>query len=100
MAVRFLADACRRQAIVRGCLRREPAMDFMSAKIARLDGMDDLEVLALASRLGRILVSDRRSPGLLVRQRERIADVIDSLVLIWSASASEEWENGIFYLPL
>src|SRR6266576_1666637 len=69
---------------VRGAGRREPRMSFRSAQAARLDGMADPAVLALAADEGRILVShdfqtmpkyfrqftqDRRSPGvLLIRQ--------------------------------
>ena len=46
--LRFLADASLNHAIVSGCLRREPAMDFLSANDASLDGVPDPEVLALA----------------------------------------------------
>jgi hypothetical protein len=34
----FLADASLRHAIVSGCLRREPQIDFMSAHRAKLEG--------------------------------------------------------------
>jgi hypothetical protein len=37
---------------------------------------------------------------LLARQSAPIAPVIDSLVLIWSASEAEEWRGGVWYLPL
>jgi hypothetical protein len=37
---------------------------------------------------------------LLVRQTHPIAPLIDSLVLIWSASEAEEWQNQIRFLPL
>ena len=45
--VRFLADASLHDAIVGGCLRREPAMDFLSANEARLQGVSDPEALVL-----------------------------------------------------
>src|SRR5262245_51605924 len=110
--VRFLADASLHDAIVSGCLRREPAMDFLSASHARLEGLADPQVLELAAQQGRIFVtSDLRtmprhfgdfvvahgySPGvLLVSQRTPLADVIDALVLIWVASEAPEWENRI-----
>ena len=35
--VRFLADASLRYAIVTGCARREPAIDFLSAQSAKRD---------------------------------------------------------------
>ena len=43
--VRFLADASLHHAIVTGCARREPAIDFLSAQSAKLDGMSDPDVL-------------------------------------------------------
>jgi hypothetical protein len=46
---RFLADACLRDAIVSGCLRSEPAIDYHSANDASLAEVPDPEVLALAA---------------------------------------------------
>ena len=54
--IRFLAEADLNDAIVSGCLRREPAMDFLSAKDAILEGVPDLRLLALAAEQDRILV--------------------------------------------
>src|ERR1700722_12498193 len=54
--VRFLADASLNDAIVTGCLRREPAIDFLSAQEARLEGGPDPNVLAFATKETRILV--------------------------------------------
>ncbi len=55
--VRFLADASLHHAIVTGCARREPAIDFLSAQSAKLDGMSDPDVLGIAASQGRILVT-------------------------------------------
>lgn len=49
MKVRFLADADLNKAILNGVIRREPAVDFLTAQAARLSGMRDPEVLALAA---------------------------------------------------
>ena len=115
--VRFLADANLRHAIVTGCLRREPAIDFLSARAAKLEGMSDLDVLALAAAQSRILVThDFRtmprhfaellgtgatSPGvLLVKQHTALAPAIEDLVLIWTASTPEDWINRIIVVPL
>ena len=57
MKIRFLADADLNKAIVTGVLRREPTVDFLTAQAAGLRGLKDPEVLALAAKLGRILVS-------------------------------------------
>ena len=115
--VRFLADASLHHAIVSGCARREPAIDFLSAHTANLHGLTDPVVLALAATQGRILVSHdfrtmprhfatflstgRSTPGVfLVKQRTPLADVIEELVLIWTASEPEEWVDRIVEIPL
>ena len=115
--IRFLADADLNFAIVSGCLRREPAMDFLSAKDANLEGVSDPEVLTLAAAQGRILVSHDfqtmpqhfanflqshgSSPGvLLTPQHLPIGDAIEELALIWAASDADEWRNRIQRIPL
>jgi uncharacterized protein DUF5615 len=115
--IRFLADADLNEAIVSGCRRREPSMDFLSAGDAGLEGVPDPEVLALAGEQKRILVSHDfqtmpqhfgdflqgggSSPGvLLVPQHLSIADAIEEIVLIWGASDVEEWRNRILRIPL
>jgi hypothetical protein len=96
--------------------RREPALDFQSATEAGLAGLDDLQVLALAAREGRILVThDRRTmPGhfaefivsgtsagvLLIPQYLSVAAAVDDLLLIWHATEAEEWSDRIRSLPL
>lgn len=114
--IRFLADASLRDAIVSGCLRREPTIDFLSASDANLEGVPDPAVLALAAAEGRILVtSDWKtmprhfadfleaggcSAGVfLVKQHRAVADVIEALLLVWAASDSEEWKNRILEIP-
>lgn len=57
MKVRFQADADLKHAIVRATLRREPVIDFQNAVAAGLTGRDDIEVLTIAAREGRVLVS-------------------------------------------
>jgi hypothetical protein len=37
---------------------------------------------------------------LMVKQSDPVGPVIASLVLIWSASEAEEWENYVCFLPL
>ena len=47
------------------------------------------------------LAAGQSMPGLLmVAQSEPIGPVIDSLVLIWSASEAEEWADQVRFLPL
>jgi Domain of unknown function (DUF5615) len=62
MRIRFQADADLNQIIVAAVLRRLPEADFRTATDGGLEGLHDLEVLALAARDGRLLVtSDRQT---------------------------------------
>jgi hypothetical protein len=116
VSIRYQADADLKISIVMGTLRREPAIDFQTARRAGLAGLSDAEVLELAAKEGRIVVShDRKtmprhfaafvaagnsSPGLfLVQQDADLRRVIDALVLIWAASEPREWENTIQDIP-
>jgi Domain of unknown function (DUF5615) len=113
--VRFQADADLRQAIVAGVIRRKPNLDFQSANEAGLEGIKDSEVLAIAARNGRVLVThDRKtmptefghfiisqtSSGVLVlSQNLPISEAIDAIILVWEASIAEEWMNQIMTFP-
>ena len=115
MTPRFLADADLKRAIVSGVKRRELGVDFRSAHAAGLDGMDDPDVLAIAAREDRILVSHdfgtmprhfrdfvsrQPSPGVfLISQDLPVAAAVEMLILIWAASGAVEWENQLTYLP-
>ena len=116
MSVRFLADADLNYAIVEGVRLREPSVDFKTANDAGLEALSDLEVLEVAAREGRVLVShDKstmpvhfasrvaaglRSPGvLLALPSAPVGAIIESLVIIWSASEEKEWSDQIHYLP-
>ncbi len=116
MRPRFLADADLNQKIVADLCRREPTMDFQTAVEAGTIALSDPDVLALAARAGRILVThDRRtmlasfkgfvearnSPGvIIVTQQLGIAAAIEDLLLIWAASDLEEWQNKVGYVPI
>ena len=116
MSIRFLSDADLNQAIVDGVRLREPALDFLSAVGAGLEGMSDHAVLDLAANQGRILVSHdastmpvhfmrflnegKYSPGVfLVPQDAVIRDVVDAILLVWLASSPIDWTNRIHRLP-
>lgn len=114
--VRFQADADLRQVIVTGVIRGQPDLDFRSAHEARLEGIKDSEVLWIAARDERVLVTHdrktmptefgqfimtRRSFGLIIlSQRMPVGEAIDALILVWEASISEEWIDQIMTLPL
>ena len=116
MKVRFQADADLNQVIVLALVRREPAIDFQTAMAAGLAGLSDRDVLAMASREGRVLVTHNQrtmprhfaefiateaSAGLLVvPQHLPLSTSVEELLLIWSASEADEWINRVCYLPL
>jgi hypothetical protein len=114
--VLYQADADLNEDIVTGVCRRAPKIDFQTAHEAHLAGMSDSEVLALAAREGRILVThdrktmpyhfgefikSQKSPGLLIiPQHTELLPVIEDLILIWSASEAEEYIDSVRALPL
>jgi Domain of unknown function (DUF5615) len=116
MKPRFLADADFNHKIIAGLRRRELAIDFQTASQGGVVGQPDPEVVLIAARADRILVShDRRtmpghfvrftetqsSPGLiLVSQKIDIGVAIEDLLLIWAASESEEWRDKIGFVPI
>ena len=117
MKVRFLADADLNKAIVTGVLRREPAVDFLTAQGAGLRGLKDPEVLALAAEQKRVLVSHDAGtmPGhlrrfleagnpcsgvFLIPQSLEVGVAIEELLLIWLVSEAEEWNSRLEWLPL
>ena len=86
-------------------------------KNAGMRGVKDPFILDLAAKQERIAIShDRRTmarffldrvalgkpnPRLfIVPQRSAVAEVIESLLLIWTASQAVEWRDLIVYLPL
>jgi hypothetical protein len=116
MKVRFQADADLNEVLVKAVLRREPGIDVQTARAAGLAGLADGDVLALAARSGRLLLThDRKtmprhfaefivaqsSAGvLIVPQKLPISQAVEELILVWVASEAEEWINRIYSLPL
>lgn len=114
--VRFQADADLNEAIVKGVIRRQPAINFQTATKASLEGLKDAEVLALSAKQQRILVThDRRTMPmefaafiansqstrvLIVSRKTALETVIEELVLIWSLTSPDEWVDRIAKIPL
>jgi hypothetical protein len=117
VTVSFLADEDLDNDIIRGLRAREPAIDILDVKTAGLRGTGDSELLSLAAEQNRILIThDRQTmtrhfyqrvhdgklvPGLFIlpQRQSAIGEVIESLLLVWTASQAEEWRNQIAYLP-
>ena len=117
MTVRFLADEDLRDSIIQVLRSREPALDILDVKSAGLRGTKDPVLLDIAAEQGRILITQDRntmtahfwerlaagksSPGLFVvpDQPSAIGEIIEWLLLVWTASQAEEWQDRIVYLP-
>jgi hypothetical protein len=108
---KFIADNDLNQDIVAGLRLREPALGFWSASEGGTRDRSDPEVLAIAARAGRILVShdantmiahfkrfvaNRASPGLLiVGQRMPIGQAIDEILFLWLGSDANRCRNQV-----
>jgi predicted nuclease of predicted toxin-antitoxin system len=109
MKVRFQADADFSQRIVSAVRRQEPTIDFQTAQALGLRGLDDLNVLALAAREGRVLVShdlttmpdhfakfvetDTSAGLLIIRQKVSIRRALEELLHVWIESEANDWLN-------
>jgi predicted nuclease of predicted toxin-antitoxin system len=116
MPIRFQADADLNQVIVSAVVRRMPAIEFRTAMSAALAGLKDQDVLAVAARDGRVLVThdqatmprhfaefvrSQHSPGVIVvPQHVPVREVADDLILIWTATEANEWVDRIAFLPI
>lgn len=116
MKVRFQADNDLDERIITATRRLEPAIEFQRAtEIGLHFGVSDDQVLALAAKDGRVLVThDRKtmpdhferfitkqaSPGLIIiSQTLSVGKAASWLHLIWGASEAEEYVNSIYSLP-
>jgi predicted nuclease of predicted toxin-antitoxin system len=103
--------------LIEGLRRREPTVKWLRARDVGLAASSDDEVLAYAAGQGMIVVSHdvntmsavgrrRVAAGepmaglLLTKQSNAVQRVVDSLILIWSASDAEEWHGVVAFLPL
>lgn len=116
-AIRFLTDEDFREAIIGGLRRRVTGIDMLTAPEAGTLGFEDPDVLAFAARQGRILLTHdthtmpdhfaaflmgvQHSPGVfMIPQLLPIGRAIDAVVLVWAASAPDEWRDQCLRLPL
>jgi uncharacterized protein DUF5615 len=117
VSIRFLADEDINAHIVQGLRTREPAIDILDVKTGGLRGMQDPDLLELAAHQDRILITcdrhtmtqyfrdrlDAGKPGtalfVLPQAPSAVGEIVESLLLIWTASQAEEWRNRIVYLP-
>ena len=115
--LRLLADENLNHDLVRGVLRRHPALDLVRIQDVGLGEVDDQAILDWAARERRLVLTHdantmpafayeriRRKqamPGMfVVKQRAALATVIDDLLILAECSATEEWDGRVIYLPL
>jgi len=117
--VRYLIDESARLSVVAALRRAEPTMDVWRVGQASMPpfGTLDPDILVFCEQQQRVLVSlDRASMldhvaahhatgghtwgVLLVTRRCTLRQLLDDLILIWTASEAEEWCDTIHYLPL
>jgi hypothetical protein len=114
---RFLINHDFNEHIVRGIERVEPTIQFLRAREAGLERSPDDEVLTFAARERWIVTShdvntmsaaayQRLENGLpisglfLIPQRAAVKEIIDEIILIWSASDANDWADRVTFLPL
>ncbi len=117
--VRFLIDEDLRLSVIAALHRLEPAMDVHRIGQPGMPAFasSDSDLLTFCETSQRMLVSRDRAtmPGeiakhhaagrrtwglLLVTRRCSFRQLLDDMVLIWSASEAEEWQDAVHYLPI
>lgn len=114
---RFIADADLDEGLIRGLLRVEPGVDFLTAADGGTRGLTDREIIELAVAMDRVIVSHDRStmtaefyrflneghssPGLIiVRQTADEGQVIYNLRVVWAASLEADWRDQVIWVPM
>jgi len=114
--VKWLADECFDNDIVRGLFRRSPGFDLIRAQdVSEIAGRDDKTLLAWAAEHERVvlthdlatmvasLVLHRQPPSsaiVLVPDSLAIGQAIDEVLLLDQCSKPSDWAAGVIYLPL
>ena len=116
--MKWLADECFDNDIIRGLLRRSPALDLIRAQdVSAIAGGDDEKLLAwatqnkrvvlthdLATMVPAILLQKQRGSGctpvVLVPDSLPIGAVIEDIDLLDQCSKASDWAACVVYLPL
>jgi hypothetical protein len=98
VTVRFLADE-NYAPIMDGLRSREPTIDILDVKTAGLRGTKDPALLdEIAGRDRRVVGKPIPGVFLVPDRPSAIGDIIEWLVLVWSACTAEEWRDRIEYV--
>jgi hypothetical protein len=115
--IKLLVDEDFDNTILRGVLRRRPALDIVRVQDVGLSGADDREVLEWAATAGRVLLTHDVNtmkthayaritaghpvPGVFaVGQDLPISAAIDEIILLAECSLPGDWEGQVRHLPL
>jgi predicted nuclease of predicted toxin-antitoxin system len=114
--VKWLADECFDNDIVRGLLRRSPDFDLVRAQdVSEVAGRDDERLFAWAGKNGRVVLTHdlatmvpaiqlQGQPELcaivLVPDSLPIGRIIEGVLLLDQCSREADWTAGVSYLPL
>ncbi|NET62182.1 MAG: hypothetical protein F6K47_40565 [Symploca sp. SIO2E6] len=113
----FLADENFNNQIVRGILRRNPAVDLVRVQDVGLSQTDDRVILEWAAQQHRVMLTHDVEtmtryayervqagfpmPGVFeINRNVPIGLAIEEILLIAEASFEGEWEGRVIYLPL
>jgi len=116
MRPRFLADHNLNELIIDWLFRDEPAAEFVRVREVGLAQASDDQILAYAADASMIVVTndvntmigfatERMGSGqsfaglIVVRRRQPLRKVVESLQLIWAATEAEEWPGRIEFIP-
>src|SRR5437667_2428524 len=116
MRPKFLADHNLNQLIIDWLFRDEPAAEFTRVLDVGLARAPDDQILAYAATASMIVVTndvntmigfavERMASGhpfaglIVVRRRQPLRKVVESLQLIWTATEAEEWPGRIEFIP-
>jgi hypothetical protein len=114
--VKWLADECFDNDIVRGLLRRSPDFDLVRAQdVSEVAGRDDETLLAWAGKNGRVVLTHDLAtmvPAFQLQSQSEfcaivlvpdslpIGRIIEDVLLLDQCSRESDWTAGVIYLPL
>ena len=116
--MKWLADECFDNDIIRGLLRRSPGLDIVRAQdVSAIAGRDDEQLLAwanankrvvlthdLATMVAALLLYYRQAshwaPIVLVPDSLPIGQVVEEVLILDGCSQESDWAAGVIYLPL
>ena len=114
--MKWLADECFDNDIIRGLLRREPDLDLVRAQdVSEVSGRDDETLLTWAGKNNRVVLTHDLAtmvPALqllgqppsgaivVVPDSLPIGRIIEEVLLLNQCSNESDWTAGVIYLPL